>query len=51
MIEQYKANYSGYFEYPWDHNNKILINEVSGLHRLVQADAIGLRLEQVNKLI
>ena len=31
-------------------NNEILINEVSRLHRLGQADAIGIRLERINKL-
>lgn len=39
-----------FFEYPWKNQNEILINEVSRLHRLVQADAIGIRLERINKL-
>ena len=37
-----------FFEYPWNDKNNILINEVSRLHRLVQADGSGIRLEQIN---
>jgi len=39
-----------FFEYPWKKQNEILINEVSRLNRLVQADAIGIKLERINKL-
>ena len=37
-----------FFEYPWNHKNKILINEVSSFQRLVQADASGIRLEEIH---
>lgn len=38
-----------FFEYPWNKKNKILINEVSRLHRLVQLHDIGIRLEKIKK--
>ena len=38
-----------FFEYPWNKMNKILINEVSRLHRLAQLHDIGIRLEKIKK--
>lgn len=36
-----------FFEFPWKKSNQILINEISRFSRLVQLDAIGLRLERI----
>jgi len=37
-----------FYDYPWSDKNKILIDEISSFHSLVQAEPIGIRLEQVN---
>jgi len=37
-----------FYEYPWSNQNKILINQISSFHSLVQEDAIGIRLEQIH---
>ncbi|ASV10813.1 putative sugar O-methyltransferase [Leptospira santarosai] len=38
-----------FFEFPWKKSNQILINEISRFSRLVQLDAIGVRLERIRK--
>ncbi|MBW0434128.1 putative sugar O-methyltransferase [Leptospira yasudae] len=38
-----------FFEFPWKKSNEILINEVSRFLRLVQLDAVGIRLERIRK--
>ena len=37
-----------FYEYPWNTNNYRHIDEVSRLHRIVQSDGVGIRLETIN---
>jgi len=37
-----------FYDYPWSDKNKILIDEISSFHSLVQAEPIGIRLEQIH---
>ena len=36
-------------EFPWNNKNKVLVHEISRLSRLVQLDAVAIRLEQIRK--
>jgi len=36
-------------EYPWNRRNQVLVHEISKLSRLVQLDAVSIRLERVRK--
>jgi len=36
-------------EYPWNPQNEVLVNEISKLSRLVQLDALSMRLERIRK--
>jgi putative sugar O-methyltransferase len=36
-------------EYPWDPRNEVVVHEISKLSRLVQLDAIAMRLERIRK--
>jgi putative sugar O-methyltransferase len=37
-------------EYPWTPGNKVLVNEISKLSRLVQLDGVSIRLERISKV-
>ncbi len=37
-------------EYPWDKRNEVLIHEISKLSRLVQLDAVSMRLDRIRKM-
>jgi len=36
-------------EYPWNRQNEVLVHEISKLSRLVQLDAVSIRLERIRK--
>jgi hypothetical protein len=36
-------------EYPWNPRNEVLVHEISKLSRLVQLDAVAMRLERIRK--
>jgi putative sugar O-methyltransferase len=47
-VEQH-APPNRFAEYPWDPRNEVLVHEISRFSRLVQLDAVAMRLERIRK--